>query len=127
LRFLPNVFDYRVSSVHHDSKKGVFKMYEDTKTVEVVEVEMPATPEGNVRGGERQLVLLDGETPNIKSMVPLDTTARRRKRAMPTRKKIQSNRLNALWSTGPRTREGKRIAALNALKHGLASSRLRKN
>jgi hypothetical protein len=38
-------------------------------------------------------------------------------------KKIESNRRNALRSTGPRTVEGKNRVSYNALKHGLLSSK----
>lgn len=38
-------------------------------------------------------------------------------------KQIAANRRNALQSTGPRSPEGKSISALNALTHGLSSSR----
>ncbi len=36
--------------------------------------------------------------------------------------KIESNRRNARRSTGPRTEEGKSIAKLNAVKHGILSA-----
>ncbi len=39
-----------------------------------------------------------------------------------TEKKIAANRRNALRSTGPRTRKGKAVSRLNALRHGLRSS-----
>ena len=38
---------------------------------------------------------------------------------MATRKQIESNRKNALVSTGPVTSEGKAIVAQNAVKHGI--------
>src|SRR3954452_24245485 len=38
---------------------------------------------------------------------------------MTTLKQIEANRLNAKKSTGPRTAQGKSVARLNALKHGL--------
>jgi hypothetical protein len=38
---------------------------------------------------------------------------------MATDKQIEANRLNALKSTGPRTREGKSITRRNAFKHGI--------
>ena len=40
---------------------------------------------------------------------------------MPSQRKIHANRLNSLKSSGPRTAAGRRIAARNSLKHGLAS------
>lgn len=40
---------------------------------------------------------------------------------MPSQRKIQANRLNSLKSSGPRTAAGRRVAARNSLKHGLAS------
>src|ERR1051326_2554962 len=40
---------------------------------------------------------------------------------MTTLKKITSNALNALQSTGPRTEDGKAIASKNSRKHGLLS------
>ena len=40
---------------------------------------------------------------------------------MPSRRQIDANRRNARKSTGPRTENGKRKVALNALKHGLLS------
>ena len=40
---------------------------------------------------------------------------------MTTKKQLQANRNNAKLSTGPKTDEGKRICAQNALKHGLRS------
>ena len=40
---------------------------------------------------------------------------------MTTQKQIEANRRNAARSTGPRTDEGKRISALNALQHGMTS------
>src|SRR5207244_4163225 len=43
---------------------------------------------------------------------------------MTTPKKIASNGRNALQSTGPRTTEGKAVAARNALKHGLLSQEI---
>ncbi|MBM4102474.1 MAG: hypothetical protein FJ263_00280 [Planctomycetes bacterium] len=43
---------------------------------------------------------------------------------MTTEKQIAANRLNALKSTGPRTPEGKTIAAQNSLTHGLLADRL---
>ncbi len=44
---------------------------------------------------------------------------------MITTRKLASNRANAKKSTGPRTAEGKRISALNAMKHGLHASEFR--
>ena len=41
---------------------------------------------------------------------------------MPSERQIRANRANAARSTGPRTRDGKRVARLNALQHGLAAS-----
>lgn len=41
-----------------------------------------------------------------------------------SKKKIESNRLNALKSTGPRTLSGKRAARLNAVKHGILAKGL---
>lgn len=41
---------------------------------------------------------------------------------MATRKQIAANRRNALSSTGPKTKSGKAVARLNAVKHGLTAS-----
>jgi len=41
-----------------------------------------------------------------------------------TEKRLAANRRNALKSTGPRTKEGKARASMNALKHGLRASSL---
>lgn len=41
---------------------------------------------------------------------------------MSTSRQIEANRSNALKSTGPRSDEGKAIAARNAVKHGLTTS-----
>ena len=38
--------------------------------------------------------------------------------------KIESNRQNALRSTGPRTSEGKAASSKNALRHGLLSKQV---
>jgi len=43
---------------------------------------------------------------------------------MPSEKQIQANKRNAIKSTGPKTTEGKNIARLNAMKHGLLSQEL---
>jgi hypothetical protein len=43
---------------------------------------------------------------------------------MSTDRQIESNRLNALLSTGPRTPEGKAKSRANALKHGMAAETL---
>src|SRR5829696_6221475 len=43
---------------------------------------------------------------------------------MTSEKKAQSNRQNALKSTGPKTPEGKDAVRLNALKHGLLSQEI---
>jgi len=40
---------------------------------------------------------------------------------MATAKQIAANRGNALRSTGPRTLEGRKASAMNALKHGMTS------
>ena len=42
---------------------------------------------------------------------------------MPSDAKVAANRLNAQKSTGPRTLSGKAIASMNAVKHGLCSSK----
>ena len=42
---------------------------------------------------------------------------------MTTAKQSESNRLNALHSTGPKTEAGKAISAANALKHGLSAEK----
>ena len=42
---------------------------------------------------------------------------------MISQRKLEANRRNALKSTGPRTEAGKRICSMNAVKHGLFSSR----
>lgn len=39
-------------------------------------------------------------------------------------KKIDSNRKNALKSTGPKTEEGKKVSRMNALKHGILSQEI---
>lgn len=39
-------------------------------------------------------------------------------------KKIDSNRKNALKSTGPKTEEGKKASRMNALKHGILSQEI---
>jgi hypothetical protein len=41
---------------------------------------------------------------------------------MPSSRKLATNRANAQHSTGPKSREGKACARVNALKHGLAVS-----
>jgi hypothetical protein len=40
---------------------------------------------------------------------------------MTSKRKIQSNRANAVLSTGPKTASGKSVASRNAYKHGLAA------
>src|SRR5690349_16501479 len=44
---------------------------------------------------------------------------------MTSEAQIEANRRNAAMSTGPRTPEGKAVAASNALKHGLLSREVR--
>ena len=41
---------------------------------------------------------------------------------MPSHAQYSANRANSLLSTGPRTPEGKAIASLNNLKHGLTGA-----
>ena len=43
---------------------------------------------------------------------------------MATEKQIEANRRNAQKSTGPKTPEGKAIARMNAMKHGLLAERV---
>jgi hypothetical protein len=43
---------------------------------------------------------------------------------MTSPKQVRANRRNALKSTGPKTREGKDVARLNAMKHGLLSQEI---
>jgi hypothetical protein len=43
---------------------------------------------------------------------------------MTSDKKAESNRRNALKSTGPRTPEGKRAVRLNAVRHGLRAEEI---
>lgn len=43
---------------------------------------------------------------------------------MTSRKKIEANRRNAQRSTGPKTRRGKRLSKVNALKYGILSTEL---
>lgn len=43
---------------------------------------------------------------------------------MTSEKQVETNRKNALKSTGPCTSEGKTIVAQNALKHGILSTRV---
>jgi hypothetical protein len=54
------------------------------------------------------------------SRSPDEVVKARRFRA--TRKQVQANRENARKSTGPRTLNGKSIARLNALRHGLTAN-----
>jgi hypothetical protein len=42
---------------------------------------------------------------------------------MTSDRQIRANRANSARSTGPRTRDGKAITRLNALRHGLSASR----
>jgi len=43
---------------------------------------------------------------------------------MTSENRVEANRMNALKSTGPKTAEGKAIAKMNALRHGLLSSQV---
>jgi hypothetical protein len=44
---------------------------------------------------------------------------------MTSDRQIRANRANSARSTGPRTRDGKAVARLNAVRHGLSASRSR--
>lgn len=48
----------------------------------------------------------------------------KREKTMTTQKQIDANRFNAQRSTGPKTDEGKAIAAQNPLKHGVFSKQI---
>ena len=48
----------------------------------------------------------------------------KREEAMATQKQLEANRLNAKRSTGPKSGEGKRVVAQNALKHGVFSKQI---
>jgi hypothetical protein len=63
----------------------------------------------------------NGKTATPKNSRPATTTGGLSKKPPVSSRKIEANRQNALKSTGPRTKIGKRMVAKNALKHGFFS------